>query len=254
MNKTTKTSTPLMASRTRGLLHGSGILAIIMGIIWVAVAYMSMALYQGGLPTTTTGFLQLFSQHQALAASTWSLWIVADVILVPITVALYIILKPVSKSLAVGGAILTLAFCIYDPLVSELQSLRLVGYSQAYTAAATEAAKASIITNATSIVNALPLMTFISYFLTIGPLLFSIAMVKSNQFRRGTAVFGVITCIMGVVGAFNAIGVSTTIVGIFFIVSVPAVALWFILVGAQMRRHYCKTVTASPQSALETQM
>lgn len=240
MNKTAKTSSPIMVSRWNGLLHNSGILAIIMGVIWVAVTYMSTALYRGGLPTTTTGFLQLFSQHEALAASTWSLWIVADIILIPITIALCIILKPVSKSLAVGGAILTLAFCIYDPLVSELQSLRLVGYSQAYTAATTESAKASIIANATGIVNALPLMTFISYFLTIGPLLFAIAMVKSSQFRRGTAVFGIITCIMGVIGAFNAIGVSSTIVGIFFIVSVPAVALWFVLVGAQMRRHYAK--------------
>jgi len=220
-----------------------------MGILWVAVSYMSLILYRSGLPTTAIGFLQLFSQHQALAATTWSLWIVADVILVPITIALYIILKPVSKSLAVGGAILTLAFCIYDPLVSELQSLRLVGYSQAYLAATTEAAKASVITNATGIVSTLPLMTFISYFLTVGPLLFAIAMVESDQFKRGTAVFGVVTNFMAVIGAFNAVGVSSIIVGLLFIVSVPAVALWFILVGAQMIRNYRKTAAAMTQPA-----
>jgi Domain of unknown function (DUF4386) len=186
------------------------------------------------------GFLQLFSQHQALAATTWSLWIVADIILVPITIALYVILKPVSKGLALGGAVFTLAFAIYDPLVSELQSLRLVGYSQAYVAATTESAKASIITNATPIANALPLMTFISFFLTIGPLLFALAMIKSVQFRRGTAVFGVATCLMAEIGSFNAIGVSSMVVAYFFILCVPAVALWFILVGAQMVRHYGK--------------
>ena len=242
-------SMPIFSPRWKGLIRISGVLAILMGILWVAVSYMSMNLYRLGLPTTTIGFLQLFSQHQALAATTWSLWIVADIILVPITIALYIILKPVSKSLALSGAILTLAFCIYDPLVSELQSLRLVGYSQAYMAATTEAAKGSVITNATGIVNALPLMTFISYFLTVGPFLFAIAMVKSNKFRRRTAVFGVITNLMAVIGAFNAIGVSSLIVGLLFIVSVPAVALWFILVGAQMTRIYRKTAAAMTQPA-----
>ena len=241
MNKSVETSTPLIAQRWNGLLRNSGILAIIMGIIWVAVNFMGMTLYRSGLPTTATGFLQLFSQHQALAATTWCLWIMADIILVPITIALYIVLKPVSKNLALGGAIFTLAFAVYDPLVSELQSLRLVGYSQAYVAATTESAKASIIANATPIANALPLMTFISFFLTIGPLLFAIAMIKSSQFRKGIAIFGVVTCVMGVIGAFNTIGVSSMIVAYFFIVCVPAVALWFILVGAQMVRHHRKT-------------
>lgn len=174
----------------------------------------------------------------------------ADIIFVPITVAFYIILKPATKNLAVGGAILTLAFCIYDPLVSELQSLRLVSYSQAYMIATTESSKASVITNATGIVNALPLMTFISYFLTIGPLLFAIAMLKTNSFRRGTAVFGIVTNMMAVIGAFNALGVSSTIIGLFFLVSVPAVALWFIIVGGQMLRHYPKT---NPAKQLQPQ-
>jgi hypothetical protein len=254
LNKSVEISMSSFSSRWKRFIRISGVLAIIMAILWVAVSYMSMNLYRMGLPTTTIGFLQLFSQHQALAATTWSLWIVADIILVPITIALYILLKPVSKSLAVGGAILTLAFCIYDPLVSELQSLRLVGYSQTYLAATTEAAKASVITNASGIVNALPLMTFISYFLTIGPLLFAIVMVKSNQFRRRTAVFGVITNLMAVIGAFNAIGVSSFIVGLLFLVSVPAVALWFILVGAQMIRNYRKTAAALTQPATSKQV
>jgi len=249
MNKSVETSTPSVGPRWMRLLHSSGILAIIMGIIWVMVAYMALALYRFNLPTTTPGFLQLFSQHQILAASTWSLWIVADIVLVPVTIALYVILKPVSKNLALCGAVLTLAFCVYDPLVSELQSLRLVGYSQAYIAATTESAKASVIANATGIVNALPFMTFISYFLSIGPLLFAIAMLRSNSFRQGTAVFGVVTNMMAVIGAFNAIGVNSLIVGLFFIVSVPTVALWFILVGGQMLRHFPKATSTTRGSA-----
>jgi len=254
MNKSVETPTPSVAPRWKGFLRSSGILAIIMGLLWVAVTYTEMALYPHGVPTTVTGFLQLFSQHQSLAATSWSIWIVADIIFVPITVALYITLRPASKNLAVGGAIVTLAFCIYDPLVSELQSLRLVSYSQAYMTATTESAKASVITNATGIVNALPLMTFISYFLTIGPLLFAIAMLKSNSFRRGTSVFGIVTNMMAVIGAFNAIGVNSIIVGLFFLVSVPAVALWFIIVGTQMLRHYPKTTPATTQSEVLKRM
>ena len=252
MNKSIRNTDAIRLLRAgMGLLRISGILAIIMGILWVAVSYMEHESLPTGYQPPLSGFLQLFSQHQALAATTWSLWIVADIILVPITIALYIILKPVSKSLAVGGAILTLAFCIYDPLVSELQSLRLVGYSQAYMTATTEAAKASVITNATGIVNALPLMTFISYFLTVGPLLFAIAMVKSNQFRRGTAVFGVVTNHDGSNWSLQCYSESVLpSLVCFFIVSVPAVALWFIIVGGQMLRHYPKT---NPAKQLQPQ-
>jgi hypothetical protein len=249
LSKTAETTKNSVAPRWSKLLHISGILAIIMGIIWVAVNFMGMALYRSGLPTTASGFLQLFSQHQALAATTWSLWIVADIILIPITIALYIVLKPVSKSLALGGALFTLAFAIYDPLVSELQSLRLVGYSQDYVAASTVSAKASIIANATPIANALPLMTFISFFLTIGPLLFAIAMTKSCQFRKGTAIFGIATSLMAEIGAFSALGVSSTFVAYCFIICVPAVALWFILVGGQMIRNYRKTAATFPKPA-----
>jgi hypothetical protein len=239
MSKETKASEPSSESRWKSLLRTSGIFAILVGILWVAVTYMSNNLYRFNYPTTVIGFLQLFSQHQVLAASTWSTWIVADVLLIPVTIALYITLRGVNKSLAVGGAIFTLAFCIYDPLVSELQSLRLVGLSQTYMIAATETTKASVITNATSIVNALPMMTFLSFFVgSVGTLLFSIAMIKSNVFRRGTAVFGIITNMMAIIGAFSAIGVTSLIVELLFLFSVPAVALWLILTGGQLLRHF----------------
>jgi len=240
--------------RWNGLLRNGGVLAIIMGVIWVAVNFMAMTLYRSGQPTTAIGYLQLFSQHPALAATTWSLWIMADIMMIPLTAALYITLKPASKTLALGGAIMSLAFCIYDPLVSEWQSLRLVSYSQAYAVATTESAKASIVANATWIANALPLMTFISFFLTIGPLLFAIAMIKSSQFRKGTAVFGIATSLMAEIGAFAAIGVTSYIVGLLYVICVPAVALWFILVGGQMLRHYHKSVPVTNQLAITKQM
>ena len=234
-----KTQNPELPAKTRwkGLFHISGILSIVLAAIWVAVSYMGSTLYRLGQPTTTLGYLQVFSQNQTLAASTWSLWIVADALLIPITIALYLVLRRVNKSLAIAGAIFTLAFCIYDPLITELQSLRLVSFSQSYLVAATDGAKASIITNAASIVNGLPLMTFLSFFIgSVGTLLFSIVMMKST-FRKATAVFGIVTNMVAIIGsAYPLLANPPTIIGLFFVISVPLVALWFGIIGVQMQR------------------
>ena len=234
----TQMPTPSTQTRWKRLFGVSGVFAIVLAVIWIAVAEMGSYLYRSGQPNTAIGYLLLFSQNQTLAASTWILWIVADVLLIPITIALYLALRHVNKGLAIAGAIFTLAFCIYDPLIAELQSLRLVSFSQAYVVAATDGAKASVIANASSIVNLLPVMTFLSFFVgSVGTLLFSIAMTKSS-FRRATGIFGIISNMVAIIGSLYPILPNPpALVGLFFIISVPFVALWFLAVGAQLIRN-----------------
>lgn len=236
MNENQKSSST--QTRWRRIFDISGILAIVLAAIWVAVSVMGSTLYKSGQPNTAIGYLQLFSHNQTLAASTWSLWIVADALLIPITIALYFALKHVNRTLAIAGAVFTLAFCIYDPLITELQSLRLVAFSQAYVSAVTEGAKSSIITNAAGIVNAMPVMTFLSFFVgSVGALLFSIAMIRST-FRKGTGAFGIVSNMVAIIGSlYPVLPNSPGLVGLFFVISVPLVAIWFILVGAQLLRN-----------------
>ena len=234
MNETPKLKT-VGETHWKGLFRIVGILTIMLGIAWIVVTRMTSTLYASGQPNTALGYLQLFSQNQMLAASAWILWIIADVLLIPVTIALYLVLRRVNKSIAVVGAIFALAFCIYDPLVTELQSLRLVSFSQGYVAATTDAVKASIVTNAITIVNALPLMTFLSFFIgSVGTLLFSIAMTKS-AFGKALGAFGIITNMTAIIGSlYPLLSNPPYVIALLFIISVPLVALWFIIVGVIM--------------------
>jgi hypothetical protein len=246
--------TQFSETRWKGLFRIVGILTIVLGIAWIAVTRLTSTLHASGQPNTALGYLRVFSQNQALAASAWILWIIADVLLIPVTISLYLVLRHVSKSLAVAGAIFALAFCIYDPLVTELQSLRLVSFSQAYAVATTEAVKVSIVANATIIVNALPLMTFLSFFIgSVGTFLFSIAMTKS-AFGKALGAFGIITNMTAIIGSlYPLLSNPPYIIALFFIISVPLVALWFISIGVIMlqKRNQFQAIAVNPRSGLE---
>jgi len=217
----------------KGFYRLSAILLIIAGIGGVALSRLSGALYASGVPGDTNGYLQLFSQHAALANTDWTLWILVNISIILPSVAMYLVLRNVNKTVALVGSAVSIAYIIYDDLVTEASSLRLVSLSQSYTVA-TGAAKASMLSQATSIVNALPLMTFFSFTVgAVGWLLWSVLMPKTF-FRKATGIFGVIVNVMGILGGI-AVWVST--LGIFNVFGALLTAFWFILVGAQLLRH-----------------
>jgi Domain of unknown function (DUF4386) len=215
----------------------SAILLVLTGIIWVAVSRLAGALYPSGVPTDASTYLQLVSQHQALAAATWSLWIVADILVIPPILALYLILRHVSRTLALVGAAVALIFPIFDVSVSELNSLALVSLSNGYASASTPALQAPYVAAATYGLALLPLETFISYALSIGFVVLGVAMLKSGLFRRGATIFGIAIMGIATVGSLSALVPSSTLLGLLFFISVPGAGLWLILVGAQLFRH-----------------
>jgi hypothetical protein len=220
----------------KSLYKVGSILFVLTGIIWVAVSRLSMLLYPSGVPTDATSYLQLVSHNQLLAGSDWSLWIVADFLVIPAILALYFVLRDTSKTLALVGTALALMFPIFDISVSELNSLTLVSLAHGYASATSAALQAPFVAAATYGVAILPLETFMSYALSIGFVVLSVAMLKS-VFRRGTAIFGI--AIMGVatIASVSALVPSSTVLGLLFFISVPGAALWLILVGFQLYRY-----------------
>jgi len=232
---------------SKRLYYASAILMIIGGIGGLVLARLSGVLYASGVPSDTTGYLRLFAQHQMLAAADWTLWIAVDITIVLPSIGLYYILRNVNKTVALVGSAFSIAYIAFDIAVTELSSLKLVSLSQSYTVAANTAAKASVVSQATSIVNALPLMTFFSFTIgAVGWLLWSILMPKSF-FRKTTAIFGVIVNVMGFLGG---VAVYVPALGIFNVFGALLTALWFLLVGAQMLRHISRsTNVVSDQTA-----
>jgi len=219
----------------KSLYRVSSVLFILTGIIWVIVWRMARLLYSSGLPNDAVAYLQLMSKNQMLAATTWSLWIVADLLIVPPIISLYLILKDTNKTLALIGTALALVFPVFDISVSELNSLGLVSLAQGYSSATTIAAQVPYIAAATYGLAMLPLETFMSYALSIGFVVLSVAMLNSF-FGRSTAIFGIITMGMATVGSVSALIPSSLVLGLLFFMSLPAAALWLILVGAELYR------------------
>jgi hypothetical protein len=221
----------------QGLYRVSGILLIITAVLWTIVTQTSRSLYSAGYPSDPTSYLQLISQHQSLAAITWVLWIVADFLLIAPTVALYIVLNRTNRTLALLGSMFAMFFNIYDVCVTELNSLILVSLSHGYAAASSEAFRSTFVSAAAYGYYALPLQTVISFAVgTFGYLLWCVPMFKSI-FRRFTALFGAIWCIVALIGSASPLFPSSTILGLFQYLCVPAIALWFILIGIQLLRY-----------------
>jgi hypothetical protein len=228
------------AERTwKGLFTISGILLVVTAVLWTVVTWAANFLYSSGYPGDPVAYLQLISTHQFLATVTWSLWIVADFLLIAPTVALYLILERSNWTLALLGSMFAMFFNIYDVCVTELNSLTLVKLSQGYASATSEVLRASYVAAASYGYYGLPIQTVLSFSIgTFGYLLWCIPMFKSI-FRRGTAIFGTCVMVVGLIGSAAPLYPSSMILGFCQFVVVPACALWFILVGLQMYRYGC---------------
>lgn len=234
--------------RWRGLFCASGILLIITGVVWAVVSRTASVLYSSGYPADPLSYLQLISQHQALASATWGLWIVADFLLFAPTVALFIILQGSNRTFALLGSMFAMFFNIYDVCVTELNSLTLVSLAHGYASATSDVLRASFVTAAAYGYYALPLQTVLSFATgTFGYLLWCVPMTRSI-FRRGTAIFGAIVMVVALIGSAAPIFPSSAILVLFQFICVPACALWFVLVGAQLLR-YGRSLPAGEKTA-----
>ena len=221
----------------KGLYKLGGILCIATAFSWNVLARMGAALYPSGTPGDPAAYLQLISQNQALASTTWAYWDVADFLLLIPTVALYLVLRRYNRTLAFLGAAFNIFFIFYDVSVTELNSLTLVSLSQGYAAATTDALRASFVGAATYGYAALPMQTVLSFITgTFGFLLWCYPMSK-GVFRRRTAIFGAIVNAIAVVGSFAPVLPSSTLLAIFQFITLPGVGIWFAIVGFQLYRH-----------------
>jgi len=120
--------------------------------------------------------------------------------------------------------------------VTELNSMTLVSLSQGYTAASSDALRASYLGAATYGYAALPLQTVLSFGIgSVGYLLWCLPMAKS-AFGRGIAILGVAVNIVGILGAAAPV-VSSSILGLLQFLAPPLIGFWIILVGVKLYRH-----------------
>jgi hypothetical protein len=214
----------------------SGILLILNAVLSLVASYAIRILYTPGYHDPAS-YLQLVSQNQQLASFSWSLWIVIDILPLPIIVAIYIILQRYNRTLALLGSLVALFYTIYDVAATELNSLTLVSLSHGYALATTEAVKASFVAAATYGYHALPFQTVISFALgPIGYLLWCVPMAKSF-FGRWNAIIAVILSVMGLFGAAAPVFPSSAFLGWCAFLCVRLIAIWTIILGVMLYRY-----------------
>jgi hypothetical protein len=218
----------------RGLYCTSGILLILVAIISLYAVYLGRILYSPGYPADAAGYLQLVSQHQSMASTAWSLWILMDFLGLAPIVALYLVLQPHNRTFALVGSLLVLFYAIYDVSATELNSLTLVSLSHGYALATSDAARASIVAAATYGYHALPLQTVLSFGIgSLAYLLWCVPMWKSF-FGRWSTIFGVIVNVIGLVGSASPVVPASSILGICLFLAPRLIAFWFIVLGVQL--------------------
>jgi hypothetical protein len=235
-----RASTSFAEVRWRGLYRLSGILLVGSGLGGLVVSRLSAHLYASGVPTDATGYLLLFSQQPLLAATDWSLWIFGDFWLLPVSIALYLVLRRINNSVALVGSILSMMYVVFDICVTELNSLTLVNLSQGYASATTDALRAPFVAAATYAVAALPVETFFSFTIgAVGWLFWSLLMPRTF-FGRATAIFGVVVNVMGILGGVGALMPPSSpfyLLGLFTIFGAIFTAIWFMVIGVQLYRY-----------------
>jgi hypothetical protein len=219
------------------LILVSGILLIVIPLISLYALYLARTLYTPGYPGNAAAYLQLVSQNQRMATIAWSLWIITDILSIVPILAMYIILQPHNRSLALLGSLLAIFYAIYDVSATKLNSLTLVSLSQGYASATTDALRASFITAATYGYNALPFQTVLSFSIgSVAYLLWCVPMWKSI-FGRWTTIFGVVANVKGVIGAFYPVVPSSTFLVLCLFLGPRLIALWSMVLGVKMFRY-----------------
>jgi hypothetical protein len=221
----------------KGLISVSGILLILNSLLSLLALYYARILYSSGYPGNPEAYLQLVAQHQKIAAFTWSGWIFIDILPLPIILAMYIVLKPHNKTLALLGSLVVIFYAIYDVSATELNSLTLVNLAHGYANATSEALRASFVAAATYGYYALPLQTVLSFAIgSIGYLLWCVPIAKSF-FGRWNAIIGVIVSVIALIGSASPVVPSSYILGVCLFLGPRLIAFWFIVMGVLMYRY-----------------
>lgn len=223
----------MLEPRWGGLVRLAGVLLVASGIVYGIVTYLAMATYDfGAVPTDAATYLTTVSPHALIASTAWSMWICADLLLLGIIPALFVLLRRVNLTATLFGTGLLAVFVVFDIAVTELNSLSLVSLAQSYTGAGV-ADQARYLAAATGILAGLQIETLLSFVIgSLGLVILSVLLFR-GPVRRATAWLGVAANSLGIVGGVGAVVPALAITTS---PSLLLIGLWYVLLGAQLIR------------------
>lgn len=217
---------------------------LLVGSLVLAVAVLSLIV--GAAPSGQVAYLQSLADHATAADLIFTLFAIADVLLVPALLALYPALVPAGKTATLVGTGLIGLWAVQDLVLTEATSLALVALARDY-ATATAGARSAILLAARYPLALLPVATFLSYVVSSAGLLLIGAVMLRSAFPRGIGLLALIASVEGLVGAFYVVvpGLSALLTP-----SLVTFGLWAIVAGVALLRHggSGRRATAAPRT------
>lgn len=200
-----------------------GICLVITGLFYFAAVVLAALL--GPPPADAEPYLRSLAAHSGLAFVNYAGFALADLLLVPATLALYVGLRQLARSAMLVGTGFIISWLIVDLAVTEFNSLTLVLLSRHSDAQSIAAARFPLAT--------MPIATFFSFVVSsIGTLIVSIVMLK-GVFSKVTAWAGIIACMEGIVGGFYVIYPPLAVL---LVPCMIAYGFWGVLAGSRLFR------------------
>jgi len=223
LNQNQVADTEIPDSRWRIIYIVAGIAALITGVIIV----LQMVFYIiSPLPNTVSGFFELFQENRFLGLLSLDLlYVIDNVLLIPILLALYVSLRKLNNSSVLLGSFLTLIGIM--ALFASNTSVDMLLLSNKYAAATIDTQK-SLFLGAGEALYANYMGTSYNLHLilaSVGLIIISFVMLRSKIFSKATAY-------MGILGNAVALGYYVPQIGKFLLVfSVLFLEVWYILMG-----------------------
>ena len=210
-------------------LYRVGGAAALITAVLIPIHVIVFIVWPPPLEGTVTDWFTLFQDNWLLGLLSMDLLLMADyVLLVPIVLALYAVLRRASEYLmAIGTALFFLAIAVYFASNTAFEMLSL---SEGYAVATTEAQRSTFLAAGQAMIATYQGTSFqVSYVLgSVAGIIIGAVMLRSNIFSRVTAYAGILGNVIG-------FGLYVPMIGLFLsVVSGPVLWIWYILLARRL--------------------
>ena len=219
----------------KSLYKIGGAAALVEGIAYFMIVAMGPTM--GVAPGNTVAWLNALAAHPQVAVFNYGLVTgIADFALIPVALALYFVLRGVSKSWMLIAAATMLVFVAIDITTFVGTSINLTWLTQNYAAATDPTVRTAILGAEYSLLSGIPLTQFIGY--TIWPIVFIIwiAALFKAKVGRFARIFGIFTVLFSMGGGFAFFDPNMTFLVNLQLPACAVYGLFFIGLGYMLLR------------------
>jgi hypothetical protein len=216
----------------KGLYMWGGVSMLAVGVIYFIGIAMAFGL--GSPPSGGEAVLKWFSGQTTFAYTLYGLFILTDILLVPVVPALYLALKGINRNAMLAATGFGGLSLVLDLGVTLITWVALITLSQNYAAATSDAQRAAYVATADYAVAivAVSAPVFSAVTSSIQALITSLVM-RKGIFNKATAYLGIAVSIFGFV---YGISVFVPALATFLVIWGILIGIWFLLAGFRLYR------------------